>query len=84
MKKALFFIAAALMFAASFSQDVRKKIEEQAKDPKTKENADKADVLLIDKKKISDTAMVKHIPPSTSSTVYKPVQKSSKKKVKKH
>lgn len=79
MNKVLLLAAAVLITTASFSQEVHKKIEGQAKDPKTKENAAKADVLIIDKKKISDTAMVKKIPPSTTTTVYKPVAKKKKK-----
>lgn len=72
-------MAAAFIATTSFSQEVKKKIEGQAKDPQTKENAAKADVLIIDKKKISDTSMVKEIPASTTTTVYKPVAKKKKK-----
>jgi hypothetical protein len=71
--------AAALITTASFSQEVKKKIEGQHKDPKTMENSAKADVLIIDKKQISDSSMVKKIPPSTTTTVYKPVEKKKKK-----
>jgi DeoR/GlpR family transcriptional regulator of sugar metabolism len=83
MNKIVLLIVTAFISATSVGQEVKKKIEGQAKDPKTMENAAKADVLIIDKKKISDSAMVKHIPPSTTSTVYKPAAPKTKKKAKK-
>ncbi len=79
MNKFILMAAAALLTTTSFSQEVKKKIEGLAKDPKTMENSAKADVLIIDRKKISDSAMVKEIPASTTTTVYKPVVKKKKK-----
>ena len=38
-----------------FAQSTKEKIESQAKDPSTKENAAKADRLTIQNKKIADT-----------------------------
>ncbi len=84
MNKVLLLIVVAFISTTSFGQEIKKKIEGQAKDPKTMENAAKADVLIIDKKKISDSTTIKQIPPGTTSTVYKPVAKKKKKISKKH
>jgi hypothetical protein len=58
MKRLLLFSILAFIGAASFSQEIRKKIDTQIKDKKTADNAAKADVFVIDKKKISDTTTV--------------------------
>ena len=78
MTKFLLIAAITLISTTSFSQEVKRKIEAQAKDPKTKQNAAKADVLIIDKKRISDSSMVKEVPAGTTTTVYKPVVKKKK------
>jgi hypothetical protein len=77
--------ATVFITTTSLAQEVKKKIEGQHKDPKTMQNSAKADVLIIDKKKISDSGMVKEIPPSTTTNVYKPAVKKPvvKKKTKK-
>jgi len=79
MNNFLLIAAITLISTASVSQEVKRKIEAQAKNPKTKQNAAKADVLIIDKKQISDSSMVKEIPSGTTTTVYKPVAKKKKK-----
>jgi hypothetical protein len=81
MKKLLLFAIVVSMSTASFSQDVRKKIDEQAKDKKTAENAAKADVFVVDKKKISDTTVSAK---SVNKTVVSSKKVKAKKKVKKH
>ena len=54
MYQRLIFILLAVLFFYSYSnaQTVREKIEMRAKDPKTKENAAKADVYIVEKKVI--------------------------------
>jgi len=54
MKKSLLIAILIGISTASFSQDVQKKIDEHVKDKKSRENAAKADVFIMDKKKISD------------------------------
>lgn len=57
MKKQLLFLTTIIMISSiAFAQDVRKKIDAQAKDPKTKENAAKADVF-VQKKTIMDSTV---------------------------
>ena len=51
-----------LVSTASFSQTTQQKLDEVKKDPKTIENAAKADVRLIDKKNIVDSSSAKNIP----------------------
>ena len=54
MYQRLIFILLAVLFFTNYShaQTVREKIEIRAKDPKTKENAAKADVYIVEKKVI--------------------------------
>jgi hypothetical protein len=57
MIKKFCLVTTASMFIAmtSFSQTIKENIEKQSKDPKTIDNAAKADVYVVgDKKKISD------------------------------
>lgn len=60
MKKFGFLVTAAMFLSMiSFSQTIKENIERQSKDPKTAENAAKADVYIMDnKKKISDSTSV--------------------------
>jgi len=51
------------MSATSFSQTTQQKLDEVKKDPKTIENAAKADARLIDKKNVADSTSVKNITP---------------------
>ena len=66
----------ALISSASIAQDVKKKIDEQAKDPRTKENAAKADVFIQNKHIIADSS-VQYKP---ASTVTKKSATTTKKK----
>jgi hypothetical protein len=81
MKKLLLLIIIGCMSTASFSQDVQKKVDEHAKDRKTAENAAKADVFIMDKKKISDTTVAVK---SSTKTIVSSRKIKAKKKVKKH
>ena len=82
VKKSSLFIAGLLFISmASFSQTIKENIEKQAKDPKTAENAAKADVLLINKKAITDSTSVRQKPATsnqTKSTVKRKKKKCSK------
>lgn len=53
-KKILILLSFSFLSLYSFSQTVSENIEKAAKDPKTKENAAKADVYVADKKIISN------------------------------
>ena len=56
MKKTFAFILATCIISlTSFAQNAKDKIERQARDPKTSENAAKADQYVVDKKKIYDS-----------------------------
>ncbi len=56
MKKTLGLIMlTGIISLSSFAQQSRDKIENQARDPKTRENAAKADRYIMDKKTISDS-----------------------------
>lgn len=81
MKKQLLFLSIVLLSTASFAQDVKKKIDAQAKDPKTKENAAKADVF-VQKKTIMDSS-VDYKTSNTKAVKTSAVTKSKKKTVKK-
>jgi hypothetical protein len=53
-RRSIFVLLAVLLFSSySNAQTIREKIDMHAKDPKTKENAAKADVYIVDKKLIS-------------------------------
>jgi hypothetical protein len=80
MKKSLLIAILIGISTASFSQDVQKKIDEHVKDKKTSENAAKADVFIMDKKKISDTTAAAK---SVNKTVVSSKKIKAKKKVKK-
>jgi hypothetical protein len=55
-KSCLFIVASIFISMISFSQTIKENIEKQSKDPKTAENAAKADVFIPgNKKTISDT-----------------------------
>jgi hypothetical protein len=54
-KRLLLLITLASVSIASFAQDVKAKIDVQAKDPATKERAAKADVFIQNKHIIADT-----------------------------
>ena len=58
MKKVSLFITATMLISMTgFSQTVKQNIEKLSRDPKTAENAAKADVYITNKKKvISDTS----------------------------
>jgi hypothetical protein len=81
MKKLLLFAIVASIATTSFSQDIQKKIDEHAKDKKTAENAAKADVFVIDKKKISDTTVAAK---TVNKTMVSSKKIKAKKKVKRH
>ena len=54
-KRSITFLSAiCLLSFSSFSQSIQQNIEKQARDPKTAENAAKADVYIQDKKIIKD------------------------------
>ena len=57
IRKSCLFITASIFIAMpSFSQRIKENIEKQSTDPKTVDNAAKADVYIVgNKKKISDT-----------------------------
>ncbi|MCU7548916.1 hypothetical protein OCK74_07300 [Chitinophagaceae bacterium LB-8] len=58
--KLLFIISGFLFFSVSLNaQTVREKIDQQAKDPKAKENAAKADVYIAKQKEIADSSKMK-------------------------
>lgn len=62
MKKSfLSLLILTLVSVTSFSQTTQQKLDEVKKDPKTIENAAKADVRLIDKKNIVDSSSAKNI-----------------------
>ena len=74
MKKLHLMIAALTLSMISFSQTIKGNIEKLSKDPKTTENAAKADVYIHEKKKvISDTLVT----PTAGS---KAIAKTSRKK----
>ena len=54
-KRSLLLITLASISVASFAQDVKDKIDVQAKDPATKERAAKADVFIQNRHIIADT-----------------------------
>jgi len=77
MKKVMGLICGALLISGSLSaQTTKDKIDKAIKDPKREENAAKADVLIFDNKKISDTG-------SAVINQTTPPKKSAKKKSKK-
>ncbi len=77
MKKIMGLLWGALLISGSLTaQTTRDKIDKAYKDPKRGENAAKADVLIFDNKKISDTGS-SVINQNTST------KKSAKKKTKK-
>jgi hypothetical protein len=54
--KIISILVAIIFFSVSVqAQTIREKIDQQAKDPKTKENAAKADVYIVNKKAITDS-----------------------------
>jgi FlaG/FlaF family flagellin (archaellin) len=55
----IIYILAAIIFSTTSAQaqTIREKINQQAKDPKTKENAAKADVYIVKKNTIMDSAI---------------------------
>ena len=59
-----FSIIAVIMIASSiaFGQTTRPKLDQVKNDPKTTENAAKADGQLIDKKNVADSSVLKNIP----------------------
>lgn len=65
--------AAVMISVCSVAQTSRERIERALKDPKAAENAAKADVLLIDKTKISDSIQFQ-----TDTTVAIPPAKKKK------
>ena len=75
-KKFCLFITTSMFISMiSFSQTIKENIEKQSKDPKTVENAAKADVYIVsDKKKISNT------PSEESATNQNRTAKNSRKK----
>lgn len=79
MKK-VFVLLLTILSLGSYSalgQETQKKLEKLAKDPKTTENAAKADVYTIDKTKISDSA--RH---TSQPVITTPKKKKSKKQCK--
>jgi hypothetical protein len=57
----LSFLVMTVVSATSFSQTTQQKLDEVKKDPKTIENAAKADAHLIDKKNVVDSSPAKNI-----------------------
>ena len=76
MKKCCLSITISMFISMiSFSQTIKENIEKQSKDPKTIENAAKADVYIVsDKKKIGNT------PSALSSTNQSVIAKKTRKK----
>ena len=69
-KSCLFITAAMLISMITFSQTIKDNIEKLSKDPKTTENASKADVYIINNKKaIGDTTAGR--PPKNTERVMK-------------
>ena len=69
----------------SFAQDVKKKVNEHAKDPKTKEYAAKADVFIQKKQTIADTtAQYKRGQASTKKLSVATKKKKTTKKALRH
>lgn len=62
MKKLSFIAMSMILSMPSFSQTIGENIEKLSKDPKTAENAGKADVYTVANKKIiADTAIAPHL-----------------------
>lgn len=76
-KKITLLASVVLMCGASLAQDVKKKIDEHAKDPKTKENAAKADVFIQNKRIVADTT-AQYKAGSTTSKKVSPTTKKKK------
>ena len=57
MSQRVILILLGVLYFSNYSnaQTIREKIDKQAKDPKTKENAAKADVYIVDQKVIADS-----------------------------
>ena len=69
MKKSFALITGLIFIAtASFSQTIKENIQKQAKDPKTAENAAKADVIIINKKTVTDSTAVKQQAATSNQT----------------
>ncbi|HEY6437328.1 MAG TPA: hypothetical protein VIY47_12120 [Ignavibacteriaceae bacterium] len=78
MKKLMGILCTTILISSSLvAQTTKDKIDKAIKDPKREENAAKADVLIFDNKKISDTGSAV-INQSTSPK--KTAKKKSKKK----
>ena len=57
MKKYLLSCLLLAIVSTSFGQTTKEKIDQLKKDPKTTENAAKADVTIINKKNVTDTTV---------------------------
>lgn len=80
MKKfALLAITAGFMSIGSIAQSVQEKIEKQSKDPKTAENAAKADVFISKNKSIFDSTTNATGTKSSKASTGKKKKKCSKK-----
>ena len=80
MKKfSLLLTASMFVSMISFSQTIKQNIEKLSKDPKTAENAGKADVYILGSKKISnDTAkQVSNTEPTTKTSRKKKQRRKS-------
>lgn len=77
MNKISLLLASVVICGSALAQDVKKKIDEHAKDPKTKENAAKADVFIQKKRIIADSSATYH---SANNTINKKASTTVKKK----
>ena len=75
MKKGIYLLMGVMFFAASLSaQSIQNKIDKAVKSPDREKNAAKADLRLVDKKKITtDTTIT-----TTATTPDKPKKKKRK------
>jgi hypothetical protein len=78
MKKVCLLIVAVTFTSLGYSQSTQQQVEKQIQDPKRKENAGKADAIIVDKKKIYDSTTFNNtaLEPANNKTV----KASSKKK----
>lgn len=78
IKKSCIFVTVTMLISMiSFSQTIKGNIEKQFKDPKTQENAAKADVFILgNKERISDSST--HKSPDTPNRIVKNSRKKKK------
>jgi hypothetical protein len=73
-KRFLFILVMALVASTTFGQTTKAKLDEVKNDPKTTQNAAKADIQVADKKTVTDKATLK--------TLFAKKRKANAKKIK--